>query len=574
MKKTLPLLMLALLTVVLISSLTINSNFLLGSIRSLNLIIKETPSQTINQPSDIVNNEVSVTRQKLTELTIPSPSTVQINDLQPTETSQIVLPNLSVVNINDLQPAEPTNTASPSPSAKQINDSLKPTLSGQVIPNKPIKLALRSKLFKDNKQAQEISAGGSLDLSDVSNYSSDPDVYYNSLPFKIYIGMTMIGYQYTVSLSPTKNNVRVPAFMIKIFESFQQKNGLPLSSVVDAATLFKLDEQVLKREQELAGSLDTYTPVFQNIDPVLAKYIPADYVAWIFSYAIEVLPQNLISHLNGKSYAACILIGQCVGTLEKLDGSTLMYNEFLTTFKGIYIFNANIFGISHNEDLTSFYQHESLAQMSVILHEFAHYLDGSVHPYLLDLNEGLIDTKGYYGISFDLDQHQEFSFCYKRKVTIKDFLTRYGYDGANSHNCIDGYGPPPEDFAQDFTAYVFAGEAFRAAAKQNSVIDQKYKWLKTQVFSGIEYATDLPYGNSYDYFGCANAFDSPINSNDPNAGPFYLTCNNEDFVWDGKIRQLSSSIYTPENLKKIPRFRQYKAPAIKLNSDVMALTQH
>ena len=107
-----------------------------------------------------------------------------------------------------------------------------------------------------------------------------------------------------------------------------------------------------------------------------------------------------------------------------------------------------------------------------------------------------------------------------------DFISRYGF--LSNYYCSAGKYQCGEEWAEAFSFYVTAGKNFRTAALQNSMIAQKYNWLKDNVFQGIEFDTDLIAGLSSgrnDVPGCEGML------------PGYVSCS-EDYVWDGQLRKI------------------------------------
>jgi len=76
-----------------------------------------------------------------------------------------------------------------------------------------------------------------------------------------------------------------------------------------------------------------------------------------------------------------------------------------------------------------------------------------------------------------------YSISFKDSKGVKDKATKYDF--------VSGYAmtDPFEDFAESYAYYILHGTEFKELTKQNDSLKQKYYFLKTQVFEGIEYDT-------------------------------------------------------------------------------------
>lgn len=388
----------------------------------------------------------------------------------------------------------------------------------------PIKIdVLRSALFKNNSTAAMIVEKNiGLDINNPYVFSQNKAIFRSTVHYSTMLGLYLIGYQFRGDFYSMEN-------AILLLEKFKKNKNLPISTIIDKKTLLLLDQAVYEKELQISNYSSKMGNLANNVSLTdQLTLFPNDYVAWLFLYPMEVLPEYLQTALEPSNYFLCIH-RQCTGTILKNDGSLYeageinVYNYQQLYNSGNFLFSADILELPQ----------KSLKLASVNLHEYSHYLDDNANAKSEKFGMGIVDTIDFLNISFNMNERTEdFTNCYKRKTNnIQDFISRYGYDGANSLPCKDygpEYGAPKEDFAESFTAYVLAGEAFRKAAMQNNIIKEKYDWLKDHVFKGREYSTNLPYAGSYEYDGCPEEDVSEI------GGPHYLSCN-PDFVWDGKI---------------------------------------
>ncbi|MFA6991941.1 MAG: hypothetical protein WC269_01510 [Candidatus Gracilibacteria bacterium] len=121
--------------------------------------------------------------------------------------------------------------------------------------------------------------------------------------------------------------------------------------------------------------------------------------------------------------------------------------------------------------------------VAVLLHEMGHIVDGSYltgtvvsgKSAFLDLGKPVFNndkSTEYYNLSWK---------------TNNSFV-----DGYSENDFCSSYGmtDPYEDFAECYIYYILHGEEFRIMANENSVLKQKYDFMKEDVFSGITYEFD------------------------------------------------------------------------------------
>jgi hypothetical protein len=127
---------------------------------------------------------------------------------------------------------------------------------------------------------------------------------------------------------------------------------------------------------------------------------------------------------------------------------------------------------------------------TTILHEYAHYLDKNLYSPAQGTSQGVIDTSGFYAISYDTSKKTVASngwieYPLRRPATAaSEFVSNYA-KGWSDGSVYTAY----EDFAESFALYVSGGRVFRELAKSSPILNDKYAWLKTNVFDGREYDT-------------------------------------------------------------------------------------
>lgn len=368
--------------------------------------------------------------------------------------------------------------------------------------NGACKFSLRSAFLKDDIQAKLILDGENYDMNELAYFTNQTNLNKDVFAYKIFSALKMLGYSTTAGNNEVGNKTQ-----IIILNQFQKNYNLPLSEKLDATTLSKLDEELYKRE-EIDNVYKSKFPLYSKITGLHKNDISKEHVAMLHYLPFEVLPAQY--QLNKEQLISCFS-GEC-GAMFKDD-----------KFSYIYI-----------EGSINALQQDSVLIIS-LLHEYAHYLDNAISQKNEDIKSGLIDTTGFYNISFkDVDKVNQLPFgqknCFDRKSSDNyDFITDYALSLGVNHpeGCEEKYSVS-EDFAESFAAYVASGKQFRLAGEKNAVINQKYQWLKTNVFDGAEYDTDLVWGNAS---GCNDLPTVSLQT------PGYMNCN-EEYIWDGTLSKL------------------------------------
>ncbi|MDB5194343.1 MAG: hypothetical protein JWN50_357, partial [Parcubacteria group bacterium] len=172
------------------------------------------------------------------------------------------------------------------------------------------------------------------------------------------------------------------------------------------------------------------------------------------------------------------------------------------------------------------------------IHEYAHFLDANIYSKEAETSRGIIDTTGFYTISYDTSTpitggNGWKNYPIRRPASAKDeFLSGYGMGWALSSKEEDKYTrTAQEDFAESVAAYVVEGKVFRELAKSSSVLSQKYNWLKQNVFGGKEYNTGEIRGIA---FAKANPSSMDVSTGAYNILDFSVRL--PDFAWDHTLR--------------------------------------
>jgi hypothetical protein len=136
--------------------------------------------------------------------------------------------------------------------------------------------------------------------------------------------------------------------------------------------------------------------------------------------------------------------------------------------------------------------------VSVLIHEIGH---------LVDLGQ----FKGDY--TYQPSEFRDFGYTiYENDLSIAFYRISWTneytmHPGSTSLDFVSGYAmtDPFEDFAEAYNWYILHGANFRKLAESNDVLQHKYTFLKTYVFSNKEFGTKV---TLYDNF--KRVFDSTL----------------------------------------------------------------
>ncbi len=118
--------------------------------------------------------------------------------------------------------------------------------------------------------------------------------------------------------------------------------------------------------------------------------------------------------------------------------------------------------------------------VGVLVHEIGHIMDtgvlrGSIYAGKSEFMDGGSNvyendlSLGFYRLSFQSD------------TELKPDASKYDF--------VSGYAmsDPFEDFAETYAFYILHGDEFRELAGENSILNQKYEYMKSVIFEGKEY---------------------------------------------------------------------------------------
>lgn len=365
---------------------------------------------------------------------------------------------------------------------------------------------LESDFLKNSTEAQNIiNQGIAIDLDNYNLWNSSFGYDRNNFGYKIYSAFSMIGYTNYDDTIVGTNKLHVT-----FLNRFQKDYNFPVSSTLDRDVLFKIDEILLQYEAKYANYASTF-PLYNHMAQVHPNEASQDYIATLFYLPIKVLP-NSIKIKTEYQFIDCIK-GQCYGSITDASGNPPTNWDPAVIMKTNYVFN-HYFPLKNSP----YMPYNGVNQIWTTLHEYAHYLDGSQYGTSTLTTQGSIQIKSFSQISFINIS----GICADHKTgDSKEFISYYGYKPNYSNTiCSGGQYLTVEDFAESFAAYVASGNRFRLVAKNNKILQQKYNWLKKNVFNGREYDTDMP-------------FPVPAGCNFNG----YSFCD-ANYVWDGNMRIL------------------------------------
>ena len=414
--------------------------------------------------------------------------------------------------------SSPDTTGSSTPNNPAVVPTAASTTSSNITASSTSEISLVSNFLKNDPTAQGIAA------ETIKNYSIETFNYTygknswgktNNFAFRVVSALRMLGYTQGLSQPGGVNPGDV------LLNKFQRLNGFPVSSIIDATVLGKIDAALAIREKQDA-TLAAENPMYGHFVDAPLNEPTSDHIAAIWTVALKSLPSSLVvwSSENIENYIGHQLQGTYKGLntpqyeicdisvyMEYTDGCQLVRPDETDTFI---------------DDFT---------RADTIIHEYAHYLDGNLFPRQAGTSEGIIDTTSFYNISYNTsdkktDSNGWVGYTLRRPDNIaNEFVGDY----AEGWQLSDPkYRTPYEDFAESFAFYVTTGKAFRAVAKSNPILQQKYDWLKNNVFGGMEYQSGE---DNYPQLLIQNAITKKISATDAyNIQDF--TEVDPDFVWN------------------------------------------
>lgn len=348
-------------------------------------------------------------------------------------------------------------------------NTVKPALEGLTL--------LESEWLRSDAAAKNIARGITTDYSieDPYDWVYGYPFPVNNLTFKALGAFRRTGYQLPRT-TPGGQSVGIP-----LLHTFEAANGFSQGLIVTKPILLALDQQVVEAEFRDIGA----TAILHTTSRVTRPNVyetPSVHVAALYSMILNSLPTEM--H-NGSQAAEEAYWNW--GWANQVDGQGhICDNTYYSQF-----------GQNCNTSTTDmFNQMDDVAYTETFLWLFlAPYYNGVTNP----TSPKAIDVSGFYDISFDYAHPYTgiagFTLYYHRHEPTttyvrQSFVTEFAavgncYVGPNQKTACDA----AHDFGQSFEMYILAGNIFRSMGAGNSTIQQKYDWLRENVFHGVEYDT-------------------------------------------------------------------------------------
>jgi hypothetical protein len=378
---------------------------------------------------------------------------------------------------------------------------------------------LKSEFFKNDPTANNIVNSQPYDMREFKYYSIVQDLYsIDNFSYKVLSALRMIGYNTKVT-----NDVIAPNhfYAVEQLNKFQTINNLPLSEYLNKDALIKIDASVAQKEANYY--LGRSFPLYNDFVSISATEVPKEHYLSIVAASLKALPANLVFWTKENFTDEQLMI-----TYDK-QKNVYCDPEYYKIFskssdlagdKKCLLFSddgSKIPGLNNND----------WQSILTTLHEYGHYLDG-FHANKPGVTYPSVDTKGFKDISW-------IDYNTKKRLTMESSYSTYEF--------INNYGASTamEDFAEAFSYYVLNGRLFREAMKYNSYLNQKYSWLKENVFKGVEYDT--------------GGYKAELSAGSDNFPSAFSTTNDANYIWNGKFSILPISEAKP-NIK-INNFKYY-----------------
>ncbi|MDH5674302.1 MAG: peptidoglycan-binding protein [Myxococcales bacterium] len=373
---------------------------------------------------------------------------------------------------------------------------------------------LQSRYFGTDARALRVASGATYDVSAVQ-FTKNTDQNRDIFAYKILSALHMLGYNTQFNENP-RDFVQSEAL-----KKFQADHGLPQTSVLDAVTLRRIDAALAAAEPIFAAEAQSWL-LRDKMSVLHGNMVSLDFVSALYGKAFAALP----SYLQPDAYELLNCIAtQCNGNVTDADGNP--WSSWPIDLNEDFYVEAAYYG--PREPTARF--PAAMVNANAVLHEYAHYLDGSFrNPLPGRPLSGYILSQDYYAFSHDIspDPTQSNDTCLPRLTDDPaNFITWYGFQVSE---CSPGRHSAVEEFAEGFSSYVTSGRQFRAAAAQNPVIAAKYQYLRDYVFNGREYDTEAVHDAES---GCNDILGQE------DAQPGYLSCDYQ-YVWDFQLPLLNA----------------------------------
>lgn len=365
------------------------------------------------------------------------------------------------------------NAASQQPSRSQ------PAASGDGRP-----AILSSKFLRDDATANQIAGNARADyrIDDFPLVSGKGFVTTESFAYRVLSAIRQLGYTPPLDGDPQPGKA--------LLNKFQRLNGLPVTDLITKELLLVIDSNLKKSEADDAR-LGPAFPLYLHLTNQIPLNEPSrEHFARLLDTVFKALPAHLVPYslenfhnFYRQQLPYFVYKGR---QDDAIPAGSICDINYYPEFSNDCVFRANtIITLNSGEFEVS----------GILLHEYAHWLDGNLFTTLSETARGSVVTLPFYGISFDTADgtvNSDFRTYYPlrrdKSVVATEFVSAYARGHEATLSGVSKY-TPFEDFAESFGLYVQGGRIFRYLAGRESTLREKYEWLKKNVFAGIEYET-------------------------------------------------------------------------------------
>ena len=409
---------------------------------------------------------------------------------------------------------------------------------------KCVEFSFSKGFFEDDPVVEQILDGQDYELKDENMYTEDWKVDVRSFEYKFVNAFRMLGYK---RLTFTDEINRDPS--TTSLHNFQRDHNLPVSDTLDKDIMQLILNQLEKQEKKDKELVEDLPLIVTFVEAPITEP-PKEHVAALYARFYKSLPIAIKHGFNSVDGFRKELIdmGGNFGVMMDPTGErVLSLEEQIDITK----YTKKPFKFCSSAYYQQFHQNggscESPAQylfggptsdveiISSFIHEFGHGI-GRV-PIEVGSPISLHDKFGeisFSGTQLYLDDKN--GIQWKRpENNYGEFVSTYAREGP-SENLDPETLPYPyyaihhEDFAESFAAYVLTGNIFRERAKDNIHLQEKYNFLRDNVFDGVEYDT-----------GDVESYHKWIEKNEelPH-NPIAYLIEDPNWVWDYEFRHLNN----------------------------------
>lgn len=364
--------------------------------------------------------------------------------------------------------------------------------------NIPVKASvLESSFFINDQTAIKIVSGIRYELNQnnliVTLPSGNQGMNPNSFEFKLLNAFKQLGFTRL-----TETSFQGEKIVSATLHRFQKNNNLPMTDYVDKTTMLKIDKVLFLQEKSDILSSRLY-PALSVFSPAPVNEATNVHLAALYYNFFSSLPRRIFdrvltlddfrySNIYNLGEIMCVMMDKnmtrILPLLERIDvvnnkSDFRCCNTFY--FEGHdYLTGGSCTGQPEKYYSGGAHITDDYTYFSLIVHEYGHHQGGN----WISVGEKMVNTAHEFGkISFDMtipapyDSNGSNTLLRSKGDVNGEFVTDY----AITNNS--------EDFADSFSAYIMAGNIFRQRAKLNPYLNQKYEFLKTNIFEGREYLT-------------------------------------------------------------------------------------